>query len=416
MILKSKMRLEDLKEKKMEKNISGKNLKVDNAYRITERLAFPRLVGSEGEKKAIEIVVDEFKNVGHNSIYRDKFKTSFYNWIFSRYIFLLIGSGLLLLALSVYIHPLLTIGLFILDVYITFRALGMSVSTRIKLTRNETYNYDTENIYTELKSKNSKAKVVFMSHWDSKSQSFSPSARIIIFIISVFGGFILYLFYLILSLLRIFINFHIPVLNNILLDVSIIITLIGVVNYFNKTGNESPGAFDNAAAVGVVIELARFYNANPISNIDLLFLCPGSEELNLGGSIHFIQKYKDELDKKSTYFINLDFIGGSEIIRLISSYGIPRKISSKKLNKLFLESAEEKNIKIKDIYAPTGVWSDYMPVVQEGFEACWLGSQPGIKNVHTTRDKMDLISKEGLRNVLILCEDVVKKLDNEYNL
>ncbi|MFW9875884.1 MAG: hypothetical protein ACFFG0_22510, partial [Candidatus Thorarchaeota archaeon] len=43
-------------------------IKVDNAYRITERLAFPRLVGSEGEKKAIEIVVDEFKNAGYESI------------------------------------------------------------------------------------------------------------------------------------------------------------------------------------------------------------------------------------------------------------------------------------------------------------------------------------------------------------
>ena len=56
-----------------------------------------------------------------------------------------------------------------------------------------------------------------------------------------------------------------------------------------------------------------------------------------------------------------------------------------------------------------------MPIVHKGFEACWLGSQPGLKFVHTKKDTMDLVSKEGLKNVLLLCTDVVKKLDIEYN-
>jgi len=174
-------------------------------------------------------------------------------------------------------------------------------------------------------------------------------------------------------------------------------------------------AYDNATAVGILIELARYYKINPISNIDLLFLSTSSEELNLGGAIHFIQKYAHQFNKNSTYFINLDLIGGHELIRLITSYGIPRKNSSKKLNKLFLESSEDLSIKLKDVYAPTGAWSDYMPIVNEGYEACWLGSQPGLKFVHTKNDTMDLVSKEGLKNILLLCVDVVKKLENEYN-
>jgi Zn-dependent M28 family amino/carboxypeptidase len=128
-----------------------------------------------------------------------------------------------------------------------------------------------------------------------------------------------------------------------------------------------------------------------------------------------MQKYKDNLDRKTTYFINLDLIGGSDLIRLTSSYGIPRRSSSLKLNKIILESAEELQIKVKDIYAPTGVWSDYMPVVQEGFEACWLGSEPGLKYVHTAHDNMKLVSKKGIKMILDLCVDVVKKLENEVN-
>ena len=121
----------------------------------------------------------------------------------------------------------------------------------------------------------------------------------------------------------------------------------------------------------------------------------------------------NRMPSSAAFFINLDFVGGSELVRLTSSYGIPRKNSSKKLNTLFLESAKENQIKIKDIYSPTGVWSDFMPIVQEGFEACWLGSQPGLKHVHTRRDNMDLVTKEGIKNILTLCVDVVKKLDLE---
>jgi Zn-dependent M28 family amino/carboxypeptidase len=207
----------------------------------------------------------------------------------------------------------------------------------------------------------------------------------------------------------------IPLLNNLLLDICLIIAIIGAFNYFNKTGNLSPGAFDNAAAVGSIIELAKYYKNNQPNNVDITFLSPGSEELNLGGIVQFISKFKNQLNRNTTFFINLDFVGGSELVRLTSSYGIPRRASSKKLNTLILESAKENEIKIKDIYSPTGVWSDFMPIVQEGFEACWLGSEPGLKCVHTKKDNMDLVTKEGINNILTLCIDVIKKLENGFN-
>ena len=386
----------------------------DNAYNITKRLAFPRLIGSEGEAKAIKIVLDEFKNAGYTKVNREKFLTSFHNFTYSRYIFLILGSGLIFLGLSLYMSPFITLGLIALALFLSFKALQKATSTKMKLSKNPSKNYETENIWVDLESKNSKCKVIFMAHWDSKSQSFPTSTRVLIFLIFTFSSLLLYLIFLIISLLRIFFVFNIPILNNILLDICLIIAVIGALNYFNKTGNFSPGAFDNAAAVGSIMELAKYYKINQPNNVDITFLSPGSEELNLGGAIHYIGKKKDELRRDTTFFINLDFVGGSEVIRLTSSYGIPRKVSSEKLNTLILESAKEKEIKIKDIYSPTGVWSDYMPIVQEGFEACWLGSEPGLKFVHTKKDNMDLITKEGIKDILTLCVDVVKKLDKEF--
>ena len=86
-----------------------------------------------------------------------------------------------------------------------------------------------------------------------------------------------------------------------------------------------------------------------------------------------------------------------------------------KLYNLIVESGSNLGIKIKDLYLPTGAWSDFIPIVEEGFEACWIGSQPGLKLVHTLKDDMNLVSKEGLKNVLLLCIDIVKKINFEFN-
>ncbi len=416
MILKSKMNVQELNTKIRDEGFSDKKPNEDIAYQITEKLAFPRLVGSKGEKKAIQIILDEFKKVEYNTIHRESFKTSFYNWIFLRYAFIPIGIGLILLAVSFFINSWLTLGFIALNIFMASKILGLATTDKIHLLKDREKNYDTENIYVDLKSKNAKATIIFMGHWDSKSQTFPSSIRIIISLITLLSFFIMLLIYLIFAIIELIFSFNNSIADFVLLYSSITFAIIANLNYFNKTGNNSPGAYDNAAAVGVIIELARYFKENPLENIDLICLCTSSEELNLGGAKDFIKNHKHDFDKKSTYFINFDLIGGKELIKVVTSYGIPRKESSKKLNDLFLTSAKELNIKANKTYLITGAWSDYMPIVQEGFEACWIGSQPGLKYVHTKKDDMNLVSKQGIRNILLLCVDVVNKINDELNL
>ena len=106
MILKPKMSVEELDNKQEDSDKISKKPNEDNAYRITEKLTFPRLVGSEGEKKAIEIITNEFKSAGYDSIYKDNFETSFYVWIVLRYGFFPIGICLVLLGLTFFINPI----------------------------------------------------------------------------------------------------------------------------------------------------------------------------------------------------------------------------------------------------------------------------------------------------------------------
>jgi hypothetical protein len=388
----------------------------NNTYRITERLAFPRLTGTEGEPKAIEIVIDEFKKAGYDDVKEEKFMTSFSQWIMTRYIFFPLAAFFILI--SVFFYIIFWISLVLIALLLGTAAIvagKLLGSTEITLMKDPAKNYETENIHVELKSKNSKAKIVYMGHWDSKSQTFSTLIRIIVMVIPIMGGLGLLFIYLILCLINIFAPFTNTLLNDILLYLSITFSVIGMLNYFNKTGNDSPGAIDNAASAATVIELARYFKANPLDNIDFYFLIPGSEELNLGGAKTFIKNHKAELDKKSTYFINFDGIGGKSPIRMITSFGIPRKVASKKLHDLLERSAKELNIKARTIYLPIGAWSDFMPAVQHGYNACWLACDSGLKHVHTKRDTMALISKEGLKNGVLISIEVAQKLNEEYN-
>lgn len=385
----------------------------NRVYNITNRLAFPRLVGSMGEKKAREIIIDEIKKAGYTNIHNDTFKTSIYSWIFVRYIFVVMGLILVGLAFSFYVFPIITLFLVFGFFIGLFKFLGMATPKENKLMRNEDKNFLTENIFINLKSKNQKAKIVFMAHYDSKSQTFPTSIRMLIFLISIFGLIILLFIYVIFSILKILLNFNVPILNDILLYISIVIAGVGFLNFFNKTGNLSPGATDNATSVATVIELARFFKESPLDNIELTFLLTSSEELNLGGAVDFINKHQIEFEKDSTFFINFDTIGSLGDIRIVTSHGIPRKISSKKLRELFINSSKELEIAIKNIYVPVGAWSDEQIMVKFGYQACVLGSVGGIKYIHTKKDNMDLVSKQGLKNILLLSIDVAKKLNNE---
>jgi len=54
-----------------------------------------------------------------------------------------------------------------------------------------------------------------------------------------------------------------------------------------------------------------------------------------------------------------------------------------------------------------------MPIVNLGYKACVLGSAGCIKYVHSKKDTMNLVSKEGLNNILSLSIEVANRLNKE---
>ena len=212
-----------------------------NAYRITERLSFPRISGSEGEKKAVGIIMEEFENAGYSQIKREKFKTSLYNWKLAEYFFLVSSLMILVLAIVFYFLSIITLVLAVIMLVSMIKFLGLVNTPKIRLFHDQAKNMDTENLYTELKREDCKLNIIILAHHDTKSQILPSHIRMNLIIFMVFGGFVLLIVYIIFSLIKIFLNSDFMLVNNILLICALIISILAMINYFNKTGNESPG-------------------------------------------------------------------------------------------------------------------------------------------------------------------------------
>jgi hypothetical protein len=386
----------------------------NNAYEITEKLSFPRLAGSDGEKKAINIILEEFKKAGYDDVKREPFKTSLFNWKLAEYFFLGTSILIITLAISFYTIPLITALLSVVMLVGMFSYLRIISSPKIRLFRNNTKNMMTENLYTELKSFDPLVNVVILAHHDTKSQTFPSYIRMVSIIIAVFAGFFLLILYLIFSILKIFLNLNLLILDNIFFSLSIIIASLALVNFFNKTGNKSPGSTDNAASVGSILELSKFYRENPIKHVNFTFLITGSEELNLGGAYDFITKHESIYDKKNTFFINFDFVGSTGPIFIVSAHGIPKKVNNSRLVEDYIRAGEKHKIEVQSKYIPTGAWGDHEPIIKQGFEALFIGSRGCEKKVHTKYDNMDLVSRKGLRDIMLITTEVINLISNDY--
>ena len=386
----------------------------NNAYEITEKLSFPRLAGSDGEKKAINIILEEFKKAGYDDVEREPFKTSLFNWKLAEYFFLIASIMIIILALSFYTLPLISFLISAVMLFSIFAFLRVISNSKIRLFRNDDKNMITENLYTELISIDPLANVVILAHHDTKSQLFPSYIRTILIIIVVFAGLLLFILYMVFSMLKIFFMIKLLIIDNILFIFALIIASLAFANFFNKTGNKSPGSTDNATSVGVVLELSKYYRNNPIKHINFTFLITGSEELNLGGAGDFITKHENKYDKKTTFFINFDLVGSTGPIFIISAYGIPKKMNNSRLVEYYTKAGKKFELEIQCKYIPTGSWGDHEPIIKQGFEALFIGSRGCEKKVHTKYDTMDLVSREGLSNILKITVEVIKMISEDF--
>ncbi len=403
-----------------------------DAYEYTKALSYPRLVGSEGEKKTREYIFNEFNRLGVQ-VSREEFKCSNIpiNVIF-RIVSPIVGTLLLLSGIFYLIDQEFLTELFYL-IQFSPLALIFSLATFILAFLSATIQKQsfgrftnigktciTENIIGHLPAENPRANLIYMGHYDSKSQLFPALLRVLLFIIGMvwaviisfemlIGQFMIMLGYSqeISSNPYLFELFHFNIWSFVLPF------LINFLLLFNTVGNKSPGALDNASAVGIILALAKkIALENPLKSLNLYFIASGAEELGLYGADAYIKKHKPEFNPKNTYFLVYDSPAMKGEQKILTGYGLPKLSTSKELNQYLMEIGKEQEIKVGSIYLPLGAATDHVPIQKNGYEVAVVVSY--VKRVHSSKDDIKYITIDGLKKAAILGYELAKKIDEKY--
>lgn len=366
------------------------------AYHHIAKLAYPRAVGSAGESRARAYIVTQFAKLGLN-VAQERFDfTLFPAEVLSRLICVVYTVGVIVACWLTPRQPLyaslLCVGMLLIALLLTRWQKKLEWLYSVGKIRSSENIVATTALPTE-----ATTDLIFVAHYDSKSQVLPIALRALCYCIAI-GGLIGLTPLILIQ----------PVLNAepapfLIWAIAVPVCLCLILVQFNFTQNRSPGAFDNASGVGVLLELARCLTEQPLSHtVRLTFLSPGAEEYGMCGALRYIQQHATDYNPDRTYVVNLDGVGAVGKLTLITSYGIPPIVTSKKLNAAIVACGKEIGVEVSEVYSPAGIGSDQLPIASRGFETVTLSSGGFGKaafKIHSKRDGIDLIHQDALQRV-----------------
>jgi hypothetical protein len=362
------------------------------AKEIAEKISFPRLSGTEGEEKAREFINNFVEDIGFTPEVEEFSFSLLPAEFFLKFSQIMVG---LLCASALFLFnrfKLLSFIVAIVLIYIIIRSTRWS-SFIESLFDIKFFRIKSSNTFFKKVLHKNYPNVVFLAHYDSKSQTYPIILRIVLNL----AGLIFILFSIILIVIGTI--FDINFSAQLLLIPGIFSLLPFLLLIFNFTHNKSPGAIDNASGVAVVLHLAEILKECDCK-ANLYFLLTGAEELGLAGAIRFIQKHEVEFAKEKTFFINFDSIGKEGNLIMTARYGIPPFCSSKKLRFNLHEILNKRGVKFHDTYLPVGAALDSIPIGTRGYEAItisWGGVKKAGRSVHSKHDTALNLSEETLK-------------------
>ena len=377
----------------------------EHAYRHITQLAFPRLVDSAGEAEAQDYIVEQFTALGLDVSWEPFSFTKFPAEVLPR----ILSALFVPVALSVpwlgerFPIPVCLVCLLSLSMTMFFtqwrkRLEGLyDVGKRLR----------TENIIATNggKQDGNTPTLLFVAHYDSKSQVLPIALRAMSYGFAIIG-------LIVLTTLMV-----VKVSSGVWLSDYIVWSVAGITSFclfllqINLTENRSPGGFDNASGVGVMLEVARVVMARDEKK-SITFLATGAEEYGMCGALRYVQAHADEYDLKNTYVINLDGLGVGNGVNLVTRYGMPPTRTATALAELFQVSGESLGVRVSDRYLPIGVGLDSIPIASRGFETVTLtarGVGRTALKIHSKRDRSDLLNVESLQQVGELIVDVIER-------
>lgn len=377
------------------------------AYRHAGSLAFPRAAGTAGEEKARAYLIQTLQNTG--------VETSSQFFTFSKLPDLLLRVTPFLYGIALWIISIGFSGPSWTAIAVLCGVIGSGIvinSLQYLFTKlhNVCGYLKSENVIGQIPAQSyTKQRVIFMAHYDSKSQVLPIAIRVVCF----FGLIIAAVLLLVSNVVGFFMeDFPFRIFSQPCGYVSVVCGLALLVNF---TRNRSPGAADNASGVAILLELARLFIEKPLQHIQLTFLFTGAEEYGMAGAFRFCEKQSGTVSQ--TLCINIDGAGKNAPVGMIAPRGTISSRAGGTLVKGIAATAWELSLPFARMRSLLGAGFDHVPAVACGYEAITLYSRSlrMLFRVHSGRDTIDKVSSDALEGIGKLCESYIRKLDKKVN-
>ena len=369
---------------------------------MVERIG-PRPAGSVSEQKAFAYIKTRLEEWGYIVV---ETPVQFVEHLRFFPYYALGGIGLILASILIYRIAIVAI---ILPFFIAvLPQLGRWMFRRMK------GNGQSTNIAAELKVGQLNTTLILCAHVDSGRANAIKSEKLLrLYGWSLFIAQRAAIFLAAIAFLRI-LNYSIPVL---LVNIGILFgcivggfwIIIEVFSQIEQPVQFSPGAYDNASGVGVLLSLAEYFSQNPPRNTTLRFLFTGAEETGMHGAKAAASVLHPDDD---LMVINLDMVGAGDRVRFVSREGVifPLRTDGG-LNALIKEAV------------PTAhsIWytkksGDYYEFVKKGIRTASIqmsGCVDAEFYYHTVADGMKTIQQPALKIVITAIYNIISLLEEQ---
>lgn len=273
--------------------------------------------------------------------------------------------------------------------------------------------YETQNVVARLMGLRPKRLLVVTAHYDSgKASALSePSVvrwlRLAHFFVVI--SMVLVLATCISQSMGVFSGFEFPV------DVAVrwvalayLIFAAGTLFFSDVSGEFVRGAINNASGTSVLLRLAERFTAEPLEEADIMFVATGSKGSWMSGMSHFVKTH--ELDRATTYFLNLDHVGAGDL-RYVTGEGMLHFFRS---SKEMIGCAE----RVAGEYGATalkvrGMPTDGLIPLTRGYKAltiCATGPRGEFLHWNTLSDKLSNVDFDVVERGAGLAESILRDL------
>lgn len=351
---------------------------------VARQLSFPRYPGTEGDRRAIDLVGQWLRATGLETV------VEWFSYditpAFRALRAMLVATAALIAVAGLCAPRAPRLAIVCLLCALVAPALFLGWAPWLERIYRGEGPTRTANVMARRGVRKPRSTLIFLAHHDSKSQNLSLPYRALCTGLAIAGVLGLLLWLAIVPLVGASgpVRSLAPLLGGIAAVCLVILASL-------RSGNESPGGVDNAGSVGLLVDLAHQLPPVIPEDVELIFLSPGAEEDHMVGAMRWLDARRHELGEGPIWAINFDGVGSPGRITLLERYGFGR-LFSRRLSGVARRAAAELGIEVRGIVIPPAMGVDAIPFAHRGLPCLTLSSGSlGVAtlSVHSKHDRFE---------------------------